>query len=162
MSQRNYNQNKGRYSGGGRPQHQVEVPKVPSVDETWTAIKKDDYTKYAEEAIKTILKTSSVIKTNQVRNIYALISPFFEKFNYNEQINEEDAKRTLRKIKIKIAYQIGRDEKNDLGVRVFNNYTNVLGLVDVLLKSNSFLEDLRLYCDYFEAVVAYHKFYVKG
>ena len=65
----------------------------------------------------------------------------------------------MKKLKIKIAYQIGRDDRGQLGVRKFNDASNILELIDVVIDSKNFIEDLELYCNYFEALVAYHKYH---
>ncbi len=159
MQKGNYNRGGHQQRRSGGQQQKPNMPPAPKVEESYQKIKQD-YTTYAEEVIKIIRNDNrNKIKTNQIRNIYALIIPFFEKLNYGKEIDVEDTKRSLRKVKIKIAYQIGRD-KGDLGTKTFNRYSNVLGLIDVILKSNNFKDDLILYCDYFEALVAYHRFYL--
>lgn len=137
---------------------------MPTVIQTYQRIK-EDYTVNAEEVIKNISRNRNTIKTNQIRNIYALILPFFDKLNYGDAIDVESAKRALRKVKIKIAYQIGRDEPDKkgnyrLGIKPFNDYSNILDLIDVVINSEDFINDLKLYCDYFEALVAYHRYYL--
>lgn len=138
---------------------------VPSV--AYQEIKKD-YSLYAEKVIKELyaFDNKNFIKTNQLRNIYSLISPFFEYFNYNKIPNEQKSKDDLKKIKIKIAYQIGRDKflKNrwELGIKPFNDITNILELIDIVLSSNDFMDDLKLYCNYFEALIAFHRYYEVG
>ena len=48
---------------------------MPTVIQTYQRIK-EDYTVNAEEVIKSISGNRNTIKTNQIRNIYALILPF--------------------------------------------------------------------------------------
>jgi len=136
-----------------------------NVNDTYKRIKKD-YSVAAEKNIEQLFNQEkrNTIKSNQIRTLYALISPFFEKFNYGNVPNVNEAKKILRKTKIKLAYQVGRDSQMrngnwNLGVKPFNDITNVLELIDIVLKSNDFIDDLKLYCDYFEALVAYHRYY---
>ncbi|MDR2828669.1 MAG: type III-A CRISPR-associated protein Csm2 [Acholeplasmatales bacterium] len=132
-------------------------------------VMKKDYTQYAEKKIKALKDLNynpafvvPTIKTNQLRNIYALISPFFEYFNYGKEPNKEEAIKILQKAKIKIAYQIGRDNNTSkLGTKNFNKITLALDFIDVVLASTTFMEDLKIYCNYFEALVAYHKFIIE-
>ena len=37
--------------------------------------------------------------------------------------------------------------------KTFNDYSNILDLIDVVINSEDFINDLKLYCDYFEALV---------
>ena len=118
-----------------------------------------DYTVYAEKVIKQLFKEShNLISTSQLRSIYSLIAPLLESC---DKQNEEMLKNSLRKIKIKIAYQIGRDsDKNaKLGTNDFNKATSVLELISKVLESSEFKKDLQLYLNYWEALVAYHKYY---
>lgn len=133
---------------------------IKNVDETYKKIK-EDYTAHAESIMNEYFRNErSKISTNQLRNIYALVADLKEKIKY-DNFNLESIKDNLKKSKIKIVYQIGRDNKNDLGIKIFNNYTNILELIDLVLKSNTLKNDLDLYCDYFEALVSYHRFYSK-
>ncbi|NMA05950.1 MAG: type III-A CRISPR-associated protein Csm2 [Acholeplasmataceae bacterium] len=127
--------------------------------DVYNSIKKD-YTKHADRVI-TDLKNEqeNFIKTNQLRTLYSFVVPFSDFFNYGRKIDIEKAKRELKKLKIKIAYQIGRDDRGQLGVRKFNDASNILELIDVVIDSKNFIEDLELYCNYFEALVAYHKYH---
>ncbi|MGI6781387.1 MAG: type III-A CRISPR-associated protein Csm2 [Acholeplasmataceae bacterium] len=131
-----------------------------NVNNVYNSIK-NDYTKHADEVIRKLKKFDSkrLIKANQLRAIYALVVPFSDFFNYDREIHQETAIRELRKLKIKIAYQIGRDDRGQLGVQNFNNVAQVLELIDLVVNSQNFRQDLELYCNYFEALVAYHKYH---
>ena len=143
------------YSGGHK-----QYPSQPAnVSDVYNSIKKD-YTKQADKVIKELSKDKkNFIKTNQLRTLYSLVVPFSDFFNYGRDLDVEKAKKELKKLKIKIAYQIGRDERGQLGVRSFNESSCILELIDVVINSKSFEEDLELYCNYFESLVAYHKYY---
>ncbi len=69
------------------------------------------------------------IKSSQLRNLYQLISSFFDLFTYGKQLIIDESKKILIRAKVKIAYQIGRDAKKEIGVWVFNHYTNICSSV---------------------------------
>jgi len=112
----------------------------------------NDYGKYAENALrgfvvtkqdgKTELKT---ITTSQLRNIMAQASLIYQKhkFDKNDVVN----------LRIKIVYQIGRDDKGIF--RSFNVKTHILEFLDFVNDESSFNK----YYNYLEAIVAYHKYY---
>ncbi|MCK9234169.1 type III-A CRISPR-associated protein Csm2 [archaeon] len=156
-----------QHDNRGQQRPQIKTKKY-DVKETYLALK-EDYSKRAKIVLEELFEQDgkNVIKTNQVRNIYSLVLPFFEYFNYGNLPDETKTKDNLKKIKIKIAYQIGRDKQNrrgdwELGIKTFNDITNVLELIDLVLDSKDFFNDLKLYANYFEALVAYHRFFESG
>jgi CRISPR-associated protein Csm2 len=116
---------------------------------------KNDFASYAENVITKLEKDRNgtpKLKTNQIRNILALISVICDK-------KFEDIQNNLKMIKVKIAYAIGRDKKDGkLGTEDFNNKSHIYEFIS-LIKSQ---EDFKLYCNYMEALVSYHKYYGGG
>ncbi|MFP3770532.1 type III-A CRISPR-associated protein Csm2 [Enterococcus faecium] len=95
------------------------------------------------------------LTTSKLRNLLELVNHIYTKA-YNDPSKElsEDIRDELEYLKIKFAYEAGREP----AVREFIEKTKVSILLDIVLKKNTkkfFLD----YCKYFEALVAYAKFY---
>ncbi|MGM0216493.1 type III-A CRISPR-associated protein Csm2 [Enterococcus sp. AZ109] len=98
------------------------------------------------------------LTTSKLRNLLDLVNHIYIKV-YNNPSSElsEDIKDELEYLKVKFAYEAGRDK----AVRKFIEETSISLLVDKVLeeKTRKFFLD---YCKYFEALVAYAKFYKMG
>ncbi len=98
------------------------------------------------------------LTTSKLRNLLELINHVYTKvYNSDDTTLSEDVRDELEYLKVKFAYESGREP----AVRTFIEKTYVDKLVDVVLKKNTkkfFLD----YCKYFEALVAYAKFYRMG
>lgn len=95
------------------------------------------------------------LTTSKLRKLLSLVNLIYTKV-YNEPSNElsEEIRDELEYLKVKFAYEAGRD----YSVRQFIEKSMVGLLIDEVLKNNTkkfFLD----YCKYFEALVAYAKFY---
>ncbi|MDT2760808.1 type III-A CRISPR-associated protein Csm2 [Enterococcus xiangfangensis] len=95
------------------------------------------------------------LTTSKLRNLLELVNHIYTKV-YNDPSKElsEDIRDELEYLKVKFAYEAGREP----AVREFIDKTYVKLLLDRVLKKNTkkfFLD----YCKYFEALVAYAKFY---
>lgn len=137
-----------------------------NVENTYRSIV-TDYAIHAEKAIKTLTRDKRgefIFTTNQIRNLYVLVVPFFDLFKYDLPIDKDKSIQDLRKLKVKLAYQIGRDDgtSGPKGVKEFNSKTQVLELIDIVIKHVDFEKNLELYCHYFQALVSYHKYHNKS
>lgn len=86
----------------------------------------------------------------QVNRLYTIV------FNTNEEKLSESFLDELEYLKIKFYYEAGRERS----VEVFLKKTCMFSIIDRVIKKESkkfFLD----YCKYFEALVAYSKYYQK-
>lgn len=128
---------------------------------------KEDYVSKAERLMK---EHSKYITTSKIRDLMAQVNEL-----YNDIILETGEKldrkyvEAIRHLKVKMIYDAGRDrqerltreERNnpklrDGKLKYFFNETGLLNKVDEIGDSRAKFLD---YCRYFEALVAYHKFY---
>lgn len=117
-----------------------------------------DKLKYVDNAEKIILKIkekrgNEIINTNQIRIILDLINEVYipVKSSTDKELNE-DILSKLQYIKMKIAYQAGREKK----VKIFVDNTDIMKHIDHVKTK----DDLILLAHYMEALVAYHKYHI--
>ncbi|NLK01403.1 MAG: type III-A CRISPR-associated protein Csm2 [Clostridia bacterium] len=130
-------------------------------------MKTEDYVGKAERLMEYL---SEVITTSKIRDLLSQVNEL-----YNDIILESgetlDKKyvEAIRHLKVRMIYDAGRDRQDRLTrderrnpklrdgkLRYFFNETGLLDMVnDIGNSRQKFLE----YCRYFEALVAYHKFY---
>lgn len=112
-----------------------------------------DKTTYVDKAEK-IIKTGDIrIKRNQIRIILDLINEVYIPVKNSKQKElSDDVKSKLQYVKMKIAYQAGRDKD----VKDFVQKSNIMGYIDEVKDKDG----LFLLAHYMEALVAYHRFYI--
>lgn len=103
------------------------------------SVRKDDYNTYIDKVKKYMQENARNISTSQIRNIFSRIRSIQ---NYHE----------LALLRPKLAYISGREERNDA-------MKTMLYLLDRLMVAVDSEEKLRQFQDFFEAVVAYHKYW---
>jgi CRISPR-associated protein Csm2 len=112
---------------------------------------------YVDNAEKIMSETDrkGAIPTNQIRIILDLINEVYIPVKASAETKlSEDILSKLKYIKMKIAYQAGRDEK----VKNFVINTNIMNYIDNVKTK----DDVILLAHYMEALVAYHKYYKLG
>lgn len=98
------------------------------------------------------------LTTSKLRNLLDLVNNIYSVVANNpEKELSEDIKDKIAYLKIKFAYEVGRDKP----VKRFVEQTYVKDLIDDVLKNGSKKQFLD-YCKYFEALVAYSKYYGMG
>lgn len=124
--------------------------------------------KYAENVIKKNCKTKMVkgkektvlfdgLTTSKLRNLLQyLINIYTKVYNTTNKELSDEICDELEYLKVKFAYESSREKSVDL----FLKKTHMNVLIDRVIKhkSKKFFLD---YCKYFEALVAYAKFYNK-
>jgi CRISPR-associated protein Csm2 len=109
---------------------------------------KEELTKYLDSIKNYVKNVSNIISTRQLRNIFTEISKIKAT---KEGINN------LELLRIKLAYIAGRSETNNKQknnvIRDF--YSNL----DELIKNVHTTNDLEIFKDFFEAIIAYHKYF---
>ncbi|MFV0440624.1 MAG: type III-A CRISPR-associated protein Csm2 [Lachnospirales bacterium] len=113
----------------------------------------------AEWVIKSLVEKhgKNVVKTNQIRKILTIVNSIDAKHSLTQDAQiDSDVEDMLINLKIKIAYQSGREP----AVKSFIKTSKLDSKLDEVLKSKS-SKALKEYIKYTEALVAYHKFHVK-
>jgi CRISPR-associated protein Csm2 len=131
----------------------------------------EDIAKAAETVIKKLSKKNlyknstmkiPVLTTSQIRKILTAINTISNKISiykaHNPRKNElsEELVSEIQYLKVKIVYQVGKDDSHEKAVKEFVEYA------DLINKINNIGRDIKKYEEfskYIEALVAYHKFY---
>lgn len=129
---------------------------------------KEDYVDKAERLMDKELR--DVITTSKIRDLLAQVNELYNDIilDTNEQLDPKYVE-AIRHLKVKMIYDAGRDRQDRLSredrrdprfkdgkLTYFFNKTGLLGMVGEIKDSRKKFLD---YCKYFEALVAYHKFY---
>ncbi len=117
---------------------------------------KENFADMAEKAIKT-LETDKwgniYLTTSKIRNLLSLISELYsDASRYRDKTLDQDMIGRVQYIKMRIAYEAGRERQ----VKGFVEKTNLLAIINEVGNSR---DNLLLFCNYTEALVAYHKFH---
>lgn len=124
---------------------------------------------FAEQIVKSnILERGSKkvlfngLTTSKLRNLLDIVNNIYSiVINNPEKELSEDVKDKIAYLKVKFAYEIGKESGRDRPIKTFVEETYVKDLVDDVLKNGSKKQFLD-YCKYFEALVAYSKYYGMG
>ncbi len=129
-------------------------------------VKTEDYVDKAEGLM---IELSKVITTSKIRDLMAQVNEL-----YNDIILEKDEKlsrnhvEAIRHLKVKMIYDAGRDreglahwERKDPKLKEgkLTYFFKKTGLLEMINNIGDSREKFLQYCRYFEALVAYHKFY---
>lgn len=123
---------------------------------------------YADEAEKVILqlknktnpktgKSVPMVTTSKIRSILAMTSDI-----YNEVIMLQDDKLSedlagrIEYLRIRVVYEVGRDEDRDKPVKSFVMQSKIL---EILKEIKGSRKNYILFNRYMESLVAFHKFY---
>lgn len=102
------------------------------------------------------------LTTGQIRKVLTAINSLNNKIvvykSQNETITElsEELASEVKFLKVKIAYQVGRDRNRGTPVKVFVEKAELFKRIDAVANSIVAWEN---FSRYVEALVAYHKFY---
>ena len=106
--------------------------------------------KLSEPSRKDPSKKEIKITTSQIRKFLSGVNLIQNKMNDEEETLSDETVNEIKYLKIKLAYQAGRENK----IKVL--YDNLVPEIDNIGNSKKrFLE----FSKYIEAIVAYHKFY---
>lgn len=106
--------------------------------------------KLSEPSRKEPSKKEIKITTSQIRKFLSGVNLIQNKMNDEEETLSDETVNEIKYLKIKLAYQAGRENK----IKVL--YDNLVPEIDNIGNSKKrFLE----FSKYIEAIVAYHKFY---
>ncbi|HZJ83116.1 MAG TPA: type III-A CRISPR-associated protein Csm2 [Clostridia bacterium] len=125
---------------------------------------------YVDKAERLMAELHKVITTSKIRDLLSQVNELYNDIILDPQeILEDKYVEAIRHLRVKMIYDAGRDrqerlygsERNDPRfrdgkIKYFFDQTGLLNMVGEIGSSRKkFLE----YCRYFEALVAYHKFY---
>lgn len=102
------------------------------------------------------------LTTGQIRKVLTAINSLNNKIivykSQNETITDlsEELAAEVKFLKVKIAYQVGRDRNRGMPVKTFVEKAELFKRIDAVANSISAWEN---FSRYVEALVAYHKFY---
>ena len=114
---------------------------------------------YVDTAEQVIIKLKDLGKgkisltTSKIRNLLAMVSELQTDAKYimNDKLTS-DMQSRIQYLKMRIAYEAGRE----LGVKQFVENANLLEHISNIKDSK---HELVLFCNYMEALVAYHRYY---
>ncbi|NLH00778.1 MAG: type III-A CRISPR-associated protein Csm2 [Clostridiales bacterium] len=121
-----------------------------------------NYVSKAEEVIKSLSyqdklgNTYVKLTTSKIRNLLSMVSEL-----YNDAIRQRDdalspeMQSRIQRLKVRIAYEAGRTTRDD-DVKKFVENAQLFGIISEIGGSR---KNLILFCNYFEALVAYHRYY---
>ena len=116
----------------------------------------------AEDVIKSLLNKDNKLDltTGQIRKFLTAVNSLTSKIDVykaqNEKIEElpENLKMEVKYLKVKIAYQAGRDKN-----KTVKKFVEKAKLFECIDKIGDSLAEYENFARYIEALVAYHKFY---
>lgn len=122
-------------------------------------IDKLTYVDKAEKVIESLQKVNKFngekelkLTTSKIRNILSMVSQLYNDATHcKEAVLDTDMQSRVQYLKMRIAYEAGRDRD----VKEFVDKADILTIISEVGSSK---ENLILFCNYMEALVAYHKF----
>lgn len=128
-------------------------------------INSSNYVETAEKVIKSIERNDKgkiLLSTSKIRNILSMISGLYNEavMLKEDKLPDEMASR-VKYVKMRFAYEIGREESNSGRNKknVVKDFADKAQIFKIMDSINDSTDDLILFCNYMEALVAYHKFY---
>lgn len=105
------------------------------------------------ESSKRDRKSFNIITTSKIRNILGMVTEIYNLVMHEpgKSINE-DLQSKLRYLKMRFAYEAGRDNV----VNDFIKRANILAYIDSIKDSK---DDVLVFCHYVESLVAFRKYY---
>ena len=128
------------------------IEKVMSLDDI-----KDTYVEEAHKVIVSFLELqkNDVISKTKIRSIYNMLCDIIADEEHSElQELSGKSQNALKMFKIRVIYDCGRD-KDDKSIRIFTERSHIIGY---MLDIGNSKEKFNIFCKYFEALVAYHRF----
>lgn len=135
--------------GGDNRLYQTDVAKITNLG----------FVDEAERVIKSLNENKKLLSTSKIRGILSLVSDLNDQLSTDSSISKDDIKEKCGYIRMRFAYESGRDTKT---VKPFVQNARLIeflkdiGNLDDKMKIKSQTE---LFCKYMEALVAYHKYY---
>lgn len=120
-------------------------------------INKQNYVDEAERVIIGLKEADRngrlALTTSKIRNILSMVSELYTDAQHSREDKlDADMVSRVQYLKMRIAYEAGRE-------RSVKNFVLAASLLDYAGEIGSSRQNLILFCNYMEALVAYHRFY---
>lgn len=121
-----------------------------------------NYVTIAEDVIKKIGrqnprdpgKLDFFLTTSKIRNILSMVSDVYNRvLHTNGQEIDNETRSKIVYMKMRIAYEVGRDPKS------LNDFVREANLLQYIDEIGSSKEKAIVFCQYMESLVAYHRYY---
>lgn len=128
-----------------------------------TKLTKRNYVDEADKVIKSLADNNQLTSTSKLRNILSMVSELrTDAQRSRDKQLDDDMQSRVQYLKMRIAYEVGRDpdrnpKKNKKGK--VEKFVENTGLINEISNIGDDRDNLLLFCDYMEALTAYHKFH---
>jgi CRISPR-associated protein Csm2 len=121
------------------------------------AISDANYCDRAESVIRKLKENDCLTTTSKIRGLLAMVNQIYNDVitRPDDNLEKGDISR-IAYLKVRMVYEEGRD--NDRG-RPVKEFIQTSQLKEELGRVNGSRENFLRFCRYFEALVAYHRFY---
>lgn len=146
----NPNRPNGNYASAPRPVQKITAKPLPA-----------DYVDEAETAINNLQNAGKVITNSKLRNLFGLFSNLYDEVLRSDAAELTNIQqRKLAAARVRIIYEIARDpdRKNQNTYGPIGAFAEKTQILQYLLDIGSSVEKFKKYHDYFEALVAYHRY----
>ena len=122
----------------------------------------DNYVDQAQKVMENLSKDRNMVTTSQIRKFLTAVNTVSGKVDQFRNSGKgdtlpEDLQMQVKFLKVKLAYQIGRDKsKGGTNVEKFSKNAGLMNKIDNI---GSSMEKYESFARYVEALVAFHKFY---
>lgn len=120
---------------------------------------KANFAQQAEKVIQSMVETDRRgnkgirLTTSKIRNLLSMTNVLYNRARQKKsETLDEDILKDIQYLKMRFAYESGREKD----VKEFVEKAGIMSHIDTIGKSR---ENLLLFCNYVESLVAYHKFY---
>ena len=133
-------------------------------------LEKTNYVDKAEDVVSELVRDKEgklLLTTTKIRSLLSLVSTIYnEVLHYlSDKLNEDIVER-LKYLKMRFAYEAGREDNNKKekknGKKIENPIRNLIRVAEIFETIEWIGDDKQrciLFCKYMESIVAYHKFY---
>ena len=122
----------------------------------------NNYVDQAQKVMENLSKDRNMVTTSQIRKFLTAVNTVSGKVDQFRNSGKgdtlpEDLQMQVKFLKVKLAYQIGRDKsKGGTNVEKFSKNAGLMNKIDNI---GSSMEKYESFARYVEALVAFHKFY---
>lgn len=133
-------------------------------------LEKTNYVDMAEDVVSELVRDKEgklLLTTTKIRSLLSMVSTIYnEVLHYPLDKLNEDIVERLKYLKMRFAYEAGREDNNKKekknGKKIENPIRNLIRVAEIFETIEWIGDDKQrciLFCKYMESIVAYHKFY---
>lgn len=115
-------------------------------------VTKDNYYDEAKVVINSLVKNNEgkfILTTSQIRNLLSMVNEIYNELISEDVFRQDHFTAKINKLKVRMTYESGRKSE-------VKDFIDKSGLLTMLKTDNT---EFMLFHNYFEALVAFHKFY---